>query len=187
MRACGGASVVPIAVNGVPVVGMNTIQQDGHDNDMHDKQGGNTRELIEVRRSKVHGLGAFARQALPAGADLGIYEGRRYSLKQVMRMAWDSTMTYLFELSDGTFIDGGRGGNGTRHLNHGCDPNCEAFEDELADGSLTVRFKTTVAVAAGEELFVDYHFGVVEGVDLAQFLCRCGASRCKGTLVSMPT
>lgn len=154
---------------------------------MHEHQGGNTRELIEVRRSKVHGLGAFARRALPAGADLGTYEGRRYSLKQVMRMAWDSTRTYLFELSDGTFIDGGRGGNGTRHLNHGCDPNCEAIEDGLPDGSLTIRFKTTVAVAAGDELFVDYQFGVVEGVDLAQFLCRCGASSCKGSLVTPPT
>ena len=158
----------------------------GNTKNMRDNKGNDTNELIEVRHSKVHGLGAFAKRALPAGADLGVYEGHRYSLKQAMRKDWNPTMTYLFELSDGTFIDGSRGGNGTRHFNHACDPNCEAFEDTLPDGNLTIRFRTTTAVAAGEELFLDYQLGVVEEADLAQYLCRCGARACRGTLVALP-
>lgn len=153
---------------------------------MRDNKCNDTNELIEVRRSRVHGLGAFAKSELPAGADLGVYKGRRYSLKQVMRMAWNPSLTYLFELSDGTYIDGSRGGNGTRHFNHACDPNCEAFEETLPDGALTIRFRTTTAVAAGEELFLDYQLGVAEDIDPAQYLCRCGTRACRGTLVALP-
>ncbi|WP_374566008.1 SET domain-containing protein [Ideonella sp.] len=153
---------------------------------MRDNKCNDTNKLIEVRRSKVHGLGVFANSALPAGADLGVYEGRRYSLKQAMRMAWNPSVTYLFELSDGTYIDGSRGGNGTRHFNHACDPNCEAFEETLPDGSLTIRFRTTTAVAAGEELFLDYQLGVAENADPAQYLCRCGTRACRGTLFAQP-
>lgn len=157
----------------------------GHINNMRDEKGNDINNLIDVRRSKVHGLGAFATRALAAGADIGVYEGRRYSLKEAMRIAWNPAMTYLFELSDGTYIDGSRGGNGTRHLNHACDPNCEAFEDALPDGTLTIRFRTTTAVAAGEELFLDYQLGVVEGTDLAKYPCRCGTRACRGSLVAL--
>ncbi len=153
---------------------------------MRDKKGNDNNEVIEVRRSKIHGLGAFAKRALPAGADIGIYEGRRCSPKQAKRIAWVPPTTYLFELSDGTYIDGTSGTNGTRHLNHACDPNCEAFEDSLPDGTLTIRFRTTTAVAAGEELFFDYQLGFVEGLDLAQYLCRCGSRGCRGSLIAPP-
>ena len=36
--------------------------------------------------------------------------------------------TFVFGLSDGRVIDGSRGGNSTRFLNHDCSPNYEAIE-----------------------------------------------------------
>jgi SET domain len=71
-------------------------------------------------------------------------------------MPWDDRLTYLFALSDGTLIDGAQGGNATRHLNHACEPNCEAVEDHDEDGRLTVRIETTKSIRANDELFLDY-------------------------------
>eukprot|EP01036_Dinobryon_divergens_P050333 gene50333-biopygen41132 len=84
---------------------------------------------IEVRTSEVHGLGVFAVRDMAAGTLIGHYEGERLSEAEVNRISWDNRLTYLFGLSDGTVLDGARGGNATRHLNHACDPNCEAIEE----------------------------------------------------------
>ena len=84
--------------------------------------------LFKVRPSAIHGLGLFATRALAAGEVLGMYEGRRLSAAEVEAVEWDSDLTYLFELSDGTIIDGAQDGNDLRHLNHSCQPNCEAVE-----------------------------------------------------------
>ncbi|RYH12641.1 MAG: SET domain-containing protein [Alphaproteobacteria bacterium] len=49
---------------------------------------------------------------------------------------------YLFALSDGGYIDGRRGGNATRRLNHCCAPNCHAQEYRRPDGRLEIRIET---------------------------------------------
>jgi SET domain-containing protein len=62
----------------------------------------------------------------------------------------------LFTLSNHETIDGAKGGNGHRHLNHACDPNCEAVEEYDDAGRLVLNFQTIVPVEAGDELFIDY-------------------------------
>ncbi|MES2529922.1 MAG: SET domain-containing protein, partial [Pseudomonadota bacterium] len=104
---------------------------------------------IRVGPSTIHGLGAFATRDMPAGTFLGFYDGRRYNAEQIAAKTWDDQLTYLFTLSDGMTIDGGKGGNGTRHLNHCCDPNCEAVEEYDDAGRLLLRFQTLEAVEAG--------------------------------------
>ena len=106
---------------------------------------------VEVRHSSVHGHGVFAARELPPGTLVGVYAGRRYAAHQACAM-WDDGLTYLFGLSDGTLIDGAQGGNATRHLNHACEPNCEAIEEYAEDGQLIVRIEMIKAVRAGEEL-----------------------------------
>jgi SET domain-containing protein len=139
---------------------------------------------IEVRRSGVHGLGAFATRDLPAGAELGLYAGRRYSEQEATEVDWDSSLTYLFSLSDGTLIDGAQGGNATRHLNHACAPNCEATELRLDDDSIELKIHTLVPVNAGDELFIDYALVVDDSELPSDFPCHCGSSACRGTLVA---
>jgi SET domain-containing protein len=139
---------------------------------------------VEVRHSSVHGHGVFAARELPPGTLVGVYAGRRYAAHETCAMAWDDGLTYLFGLSDGTLIDGAQGGNATRHLNHACEPNCEAVEEYADDGQLTVRIETIKSIRAGEELFLDYALDIDAGDDPADYPCRCGLARCRGTLVA---
>ena len=139
---------------------------------------------IEVRHSSVHGHGVFAARDLPPGTLIGVYAGRRYTAHEAGAMAWDDRLTYLFALSDGTLIDGAQGGNATRHLNHACEPNCEAVEDYDEDGRLTVRIETTQSIRANDELFLDYALDIDAGDDPSDYPCHCGLARCRGTLVA---
>jgi SET domain-containing protein len=47
-------------------------------------------------------------------------------------------------------IDGSVGGNSARWLNHSCQPNCEAIEDERG----RVFIETLKDVMPGDELFI---------------------------------
>src|SRR5438105_11023619 len=97
---------------------------------------------VEVRRSEVHGNGVFAVHSLPPGCLVGIYEGRRYAPTEARGHEWDGSLTYLFGLSDGTLIDASDGGNATRHINHSCEPNCQASEELDDDGELNIVIRT---------------------------------------------
>jgi SET domain-containing protein len=136
---------------------------------------------VEVRDSRVHGLGAFAVHGLPPGCTVGVYEGRRYAPGEDRSPAPEHEVTYLFGLSDGSLIDGADGGNATRHINHSCEPNCQASEVMDEDGGLHIVIRARRRIRAGEELFIDYRLDVGEA-DPAGFPCRCGASHCRGTL-----
>lgn len=136
---------------------------------------------IEVRRSGIHGLGVFATRPLRRGATVGAYAGRRYAPGEAGD--WDNALTYVFALSDGGLIDGREGGNATRHLNHSCAPNCIAYEVAGADGTPAIVFEALRDIAAGEELFIDYALDVGDD-DPADFACRCGAERCRGTMAA---
>jgi uncharacterized protein len=135
---------------------------------------------LQVRDSAVHGVGAFAVVGIPPGRIVGMYEGRRYapSDEGVLR---ERELTYLFGLSDGTLIDGADGGNATRHINHSCEPNCQASEESDEDGELQIVIRARRRIRAGEELFIDYRLEVGDA-DPADFPCHCGSPRCRGTM-----
>ncbi len=140
---------------------------------------------IKVRRSRVHGLGAFAAIALAAGERIGEYEGRRYTALQSTRHEWNSELTYLFSLSDGSMIDGADGGNATRHLNHSCAPNVVAYEERGAGRRKVIVFYALRDIGVGEELFLDYGLDVDESADPSTFSCVCGAPDCRGTMLAV--
>ncbi|MET0211147.1 MAG: SET domain-containing protein-lysine N-methyltransferase [Burkholderiaceae bacterium] len=139
--------------------------------------------LVEVRESGIHGRGVFALRRIPRGALLGTYEGRRYSEQEAARATFDSALTYLFALSDGSTIDGGQGGNATRHLNHACAPNCEARE-VATDGVLQLRIHALTRIEAGEELFLDYALVIDDSEDSALYPCNCGHADCRGSMAA---
>jgi SET domain-containing protein len=136
---------------------------------------------LDLRPSAVHGLGAFARRGVPSGHTVGIYEGRRYRPGEGRGPVEQPDLTYVFGLSDGTLIDGADGGNATRHINHSCEPNCQASERTDEDGVLYIEIRTRRRVRAGEELFIDYRLDIGDA-DPAAFPCRCGSPRCRGTM-----
>jgi SET domain-containing protein len=76
-------------------------------------------------------------------------------------------------------------GNSARWINHGGDPNCEAIEYD--DGRIFIHAKGTIR--AGEELLYNYRLGydgrMTQRAKRA-FACRCGAPRCRRTMLAYP-
>jgi uncharacterized protein len=141
---------------------------------------------ITVRNSPVHGRGVFALADLPAGAMLLEYKGARLSWREAQRAHERSKAeeghTFLFGLDDGSVIDGARGGNSARWLNHSCAPNCEAEQD-----GDRVFIRAIRPIEKGQELFIDYSL-TVDGRRTAalkrMYACRCLAAGCRGTMLS---
>jgi SET domain-containing protein len=139
-----------------------------------------------VRNSPIHGRGVFAARQIRKGEDIIEYRGRRISTEEADELP-DSDPdnafhTFLFELNDGRVIDAARGGNAARWINHSCQPNCEPYEDE--DCRVFIAAKRTIR--PGEELGYDYKLHVPgrrSARMLANYACRCGAPRCRGTMV----
>jgi uncharacterized protein len=141
---------------------------------------------IAVRRSGVHGRGVFALRPLRAGELILEYAGTVMSWKRAIERHHrfgKEGHTFLFGLSDGRVIDGSLGGNSARWLNHACVANCEAVE---FDGK--VHIQAVSDIEPGEELFITYGLSVegrLSAAVRAQYECRCGHHRCRGTMLAV--
>ncbi|QBR04407.1 SET domain-containing protein [Paraburkholderia pallida] len=137
---------------------------------------------VSVRRSPIHGKGVFALCPLSRGERVFEYRGLVTSWQEASRhyaRRDEENHTFLFGLSDGRVIDGGRGGNGARWLNHACTANCEAVEE-----GGRVYIEAIRNIAPGEELFIDYALEVPSKTkSLSEYVCRCGTRRCRGTML----
>ena len=74
------------------------------------------------------------------------------------------------------------GGNASRWINHSCNPNCIADEDE-GRIFITARRK----IKAGDELNYDYGLVIYEPLTpalTAEYPCWCCSKNCCGTLLS---
>jgi uncharacterized protein len=147
-----------------------------------------TSDLIEVRRSGVHGLGVFAAKPIAKGTRIIEYVGdrvshdeadRRYEVKDA-----NDSHTFLFIVDSKTVIDAGTDGNDARFFNHSCDPNCESTVEKKR-----VYIEAIRDIALGTELTYDYQIyreeGDPENIDDV-FACRCGFPNCRGTMLWPP-
>jgi uncharacterized protein len=139
-----------------------------------------------VRNSPIHGRGVFARRTIRKGAYIIEYRGQRVSLAEAERRPDSDPRnpyhTFLFELHDGRVIDAAVRGNAARWINHSCAPNCIPVEDD--DARVFIEAKRTIR--AGEELSYDYQLTVPGHITKkmkAGYACRCGAPRCRGTML----
>ena len=144
---------------------------------------------LVVRRSRIHGRGAYAARDLVEGERIVEYTGALLTSAEVDALSDDEAMrrhhTYLFAVDDHYTIDGGRGGSDARFINHSCDPNCES----VVTGR-RIYIHALRDVAAGEELVYDYWY-VVDGSytldDLRRiYPCRCRSPLCRGTIARPP-
>jgi SET domain-containing protein len=140
---------------------------------------------VIVRRSPVHGKGVFAKYALAAGERVLEYKGEITSWRNAVRRHRREGIaghTFLFGLSDGRVIDGSRGGNSARWLNHACAPNCETIED-----GDRIFIHTLRSIGAGEELFIEYLLATDDPLDeevRAQYACRCATAECRHSMLA---
>ena len=136
---------------------------------------------IEVRSSPVHGRGVFASKPIRKKTRIIEYAGKRVTWESVPDDSGDPH-TFLFGLDDGALvIDPTIGGNDARWINHSCDPNCEAIEE---DGRVFIHALRDIR--PGEELSYDYRLEVDEPVTPeteAESKCYCGSSNCRGTML----
>jgi SET domain-containing protein len=140
-----------------------------------------------VHRSAIHGNGVFAARKIPAETRIIEYKGERIDWDEAVRRTEEKggpiNHTFLFSLNDGRCIDGGSRGNDARWINHGCEPNCEAREDEQG----RVHIYALRDIPRGEELNYNYALIYDERHTPAlkrQFACRCGAPTCTGTMLA---
>lgn len=139
-----------------------------------------------VRRSALHGKGGFALRRIRKGERIGEYIGERIDEDEADRRYPEDDdgphHTFLFSLDDGSILDAAVGGNSTRFLNHSCDPNCEAIEEDERIFIYALR-----DIRKGEELVYDYHF-ILDvphtPAEKRRYPCFCGAGNCRGTILA---
>jgi len=141
---------------------------------------------IRVRRSGVHGKGVFAVEKLKKGEALIEYVGEVIDWPEALRRhphnPEEPNHTFYFSIDDDHVIDANVGGNAARWINHACKPNCEADEQ-----GGRVFIKTLRKIQPGEELFYDYGLVIDEKYTKKlkkQYECRCGAKKCRGTMLA---
>lgn len=117
---------------------------------------------LVVKRASA-GLGLFVGETpIPRGACIIEYTGPAISEEE----KYKSRSKYLFDLDNGTTIDGQSRANKARYINHSCKPNCEPNIHRNR-----VFIHATRNIKPGEELGYDYglaYFDAYIGEN-----CRC--------------
>lgn len=149
---------------------------------------GEVHPLYVVRRSGVHGYGAFAARYIRKGEVLDEYVGERITHEEAneryKHRDINDNHTFLYTLDEHTVIDGNVGGNDARFFNHQCDPNCAP---RIRKGRLYIV--AIKPIRAGAELGYGYHVAREdddpENVDEI-YACHCGSAKCRGTFLWPP-
>ena len=144
---------------------------------------------VEVRKSSIQGRGVFARRAIEEEEQIIEYLGERISHEEATSRYDDESVrrhhTFLFTVDDDVCVDGSRGGNEARFINHSCDPNAYALIQKKR-----IFIRALRAIAPGEEILYDYWYSTDPDYteeDLRRlYPCRCGAESCRGTLAAPP-
>jgi SET domain-containing protein len=141
--------------------------------------------LFEVRASTIQGQGVFATRRIRKGTRIIEYIGERIDDAEADARYDDDAMkrhhTFLFGIDQDTYIDAARGGNESRLINHSCDPNCAAYEEDRR-----IYIEAIRTIRPGEELSYDYRLER-EGRPKASwkllYPCHCGSENCRGTML----
>ncbi len=150
-----------------------------------------TRKLaFAVRTSKIQGKGAFATRNIKKGARIIEYLGECIDEDEADIRYPDDEMgrhhTFLFSIGDGSrVLDAGPLDWPAKYINHACDPNCEAIEEE--DGRVFISALKNIPV--GAELLYDYAYERTPEhteADEKMYVCRCGSPKCRGSIMAPP-
>ena len=132
-------------------------------------------ELIQFRRSQIHGTGGYARANITKGTKLIEYVGRKIT-KAESEIQCEGDNVFIFTLDDEFDLDGNVGWNPARFINHSCAANCEAEWDE--DRLWIVALRN---IQPGEELSFNYGYDLE---DYRDHPCLCGTTACVGYIVA---
>lgn len=124
---------------------------------------------LEVRPSRIHGRGVFAKRTLPAKRKVGQFAGELITRREARRRAKDAPVIYIVEFEDDKALDVSTD-QCLRFVNHSCAPNTY-----LRRIGHRVELYSLRKIHAGEELTCDYgethHDGTLP--------CQCGSVQCR--------
>ena len=143
-----------------------------------------------IRSSKIQGNGAFATRRIRKGDRIIEYLGECIDADESDIRYPDGEMgrhhTFLFSIGDGSrVLDAGPLEWPAKYVNHSCDPNCEALEEE--DGRVFVHALRTIE--ANQELLYDYAYERTpehNEEDEVLYKCLCGSPKCRGSILAPP-
>jgi hypothetical protein len=143
-----------------------------------------SKKLWKSRESIIHGSGLFARTDIKKGTRIIEYVGEKITKKESSKRAdrqlkksskSDDGSVYIFEIDEKHDIDGNVDWNPARLINHSCDPNCEALDE---DGRIWIE--SLCKIKKGAELSYNYGYDIEHFEDHP---CRCGSKNCVGYIV----
>jgi uncharacterized protein len=124
---------------------------------------------LDVRPSRIHGRGVFAKRPVPAKRKIGELTGELISRAEARRRAKDQPVVYIVEFEDDKALDVSSD-ECLRFVNHSCGPNTY-----LRRIGHRVELYSLRKIRAGEELTCDYgethHDGTLP--------CQCGSAQCR--------
>lgn len=127
---------------------------------------------IDVRASRIEGLGLFALRAFRSGDRIARVNVVREVTPEAPIRADRGERADHCAYPDGRVV---LIAFPERHINHSCDPNAyEYFEGDVS------YFVARRYIAMSEEITLDYNINITEGT---AWPCRCGAKRCGGEVV----
>lgn len=139
-----------------------------------------------VQSSSIHSRGVFAARDIPKGTEFLEYYGEKISKEESLRRSNErlaraketgEAAVYIFDLNEDWDLDGsGIEPNDARFINHSCEPNCEAYQDEEDRIFITAERD----IKKGEELTYNYGFDLEHWDDHP---CLCGSENCVGFIV----
>ena len=126
---------------------------------------------IARRRSKLHGWGVFAGEAINKNRRIIDFAGElidhKESLKRESRYLKRGEI-WVFTVNRRWVRDANSGGNVARFINHRCAPNCYT---QIIGHTIWIRAARNIK--PGEELTCNYHS---DGVQVIQCRCRPGCT-----------
>jgi len=132
-------------------------------------------EHLIFRASAIHGTGALAKHAIPAGTRVIEYVGERISKEESLRRCQKDN-NCIFGLNATHDLDGSVNWNLARFINHSCEPNCDAVCE--AERVWIVSHRD---IEAGEEVTFNYAYDLE---DYRRYPCNCGSPTCVGYIVA---
>ena len=130
------------------------------------------RYKLRLGPSKIHHIGVFAAEDIPAGQRVIEYTGKRLTYAEGLDLKPPDDR-YVVHLDKKWLLDGRKQGSGAEFINHSCAPNLT-----VSHTSSHLFLMSRRKIRSGEELTLRYSYPV----KIRRVKCRCGSRRCRGTL-----
>lgn len=127
---------------------------------------------LTIGESLIHGKGCFAAVRFQQSQRITEYVGQRISSAEAESRRHAFGEHGICDVDYEWAIDGNRGGNATRYINHSCQPNCYVL---ISEGRIFIH--AIREIFPGEEITTNYLYEIYS----EEKTCRCRTATCYET------